>query len=171
MSMKTTEQRFWSHVRKGAKCWNWTAGGVDGYGRLRVGRRMILAHRYSWELHNGPIPADMCVLHSCDVRSCIRPDHLFVGTKLDNSDDMIAKGGQRHTVASLIAARRSHPDKFRGVGCHTAKLDADKVRFIRKLHASGGVTYKELGERFGVSGVNIAAVVTRKSWKHIVEVD
>jgi hypothetical protein len=80
-------------------CWLWT--GFDngkGYGLLSIRNRAkrehynLLAHRVSWVLHNGEVPAGALVLHKCDVRCCVNPDHLFLGSPQDNTQDMIAKG-------------------------------------------------------------------------------
>lgn len=92
-----TAARFWSKVRKGDGCWEWQAKRFDnGYGSFAVSRNKNQgAHRVAWELTNGPIPAGMSVLHHCDNRPCVRPDHLFLGTQLDNMRDMLAKGRQR----------------------------------------------------------------------------
>src|ERR1019366_3384667 len=112
--------RFWLNVAKSKDgCWLWTAS-VDsgGYGVFDTGRR---SHRYSWELHHGPIPPSdglivTCVCHHCDNPRCVRPDHLFLGTQGDNMRDMAEKGrGARH-------AGESNP---------RAKLTAAIVRSIR----------------------------------------
>jgi hypothetical protein len=75
-------------------CWEWTASKNDhGYGRMTAGRGVNLkAHRVAYELHNGPVPDDKCVLHECDNPPCCNPLHLFLGTKKDNTHDMMAKG-------------------------------------------------------------------------------
>lgn len=88
--------RFWTKV-KGIhrdECWPWTASRANnGYGKFRddSGRR-IGAHRFSWILHNGPIPEGLCVLHRCDNPICVNPAHLFLGTFHDNALDKAAKG-------------------------------------------------------------------------------
>lgn len=98
-------ERFWCHVSKTEGCWNWTSRlSPKGYGKfkfpikkLKPGRENkrhgeIRAHRLSWLLHRGEIPEGLCVLHRCDNRKCVRPDHLFLGDDQDNHDDAIEKG-------------------------------------------------------------------------------
>ncbi len=83
------EVRFWRNVQKTDGCWAWAGCTTAfGYGILRP----FAAHRYSWTLHVGPIPDGMLVLHKCDNPPCTRPDHLFLGTQMDNVRDMLAKG-------------------------------------------------------------------------------
>lgn len=74
-------------------CWIWTANSdKDGYGQFRIGKKMMRPHRFSYEHFVGEIPNGMYVLHKCDIPSCVRPEHLFVGTQKDNVADMIKKG-------------------------------------------------------------------------------
>lgn len=100
------EDRFWVKVRKSDGCWEWTAASKQGgYGKIAVGRRLMLAHRVSWELANGPIPDGLLVCHTCDNPPCVRPDHLFLGTQTDNMRDAVRKnrgiGGPRPRVLAL----------------------------------------------------------------------
>ena len=75
------------------KCWNWTGWTSSaGYGMIGNNYKDRGAHRYSWELSNGPISKGLCVLHKCDNPACINPDHLFLGTKGDNNRDRVKKG-------------------------------------------------------------------------------
>ena len=74
-------------------CWLWERATThNGYGQISIGGKIMIAHRYSWELHGGHIPDGLCVLHKCDVRCCVNPDHLWLGTQKDNSQDALKKG-------------------------------------------------------------------------------
>lgn len=91
--MKTLEQRFWEKVDKTEECWNWTAATRNsGYGCIKVNGKVQDSHRLSWSLVNGDIQNGLFVLHRCDNRLCVRPDHLFLGTQKDNMRDATSKG-------------------------------------------------------------------------------
>lgn len=117
---RSLEERFWEKVQKTDSCWPWT-GFLNhfGYGNISSGGRYgrpIRAHRVSWELHNGPIPDGLFVLHNCpsgDNPACVNPAHLWLGTKLQNSRDMMAKGRWWHPVNERESAQthclRGHP--------------------------------------------------------------
>jgi hypothetical protein len=101
--MKSIEQRFWDRVDRApghgpnGDCWLWTGAVNDsGYGKLTAnGSKAYRAHRFSYELANGPLEKEVCVLHRCDVRRCVRPDHLFIGSRGDNNRDAASKGRGR----------------------------------------------------------------------------
>ena len=89
-----TWKRFWSKVHVGLpeECWEWQANTGRGYGMFWFGKTPIVAHRASWMMLRGPIPEGMNVLHKCDNRKCVNPNHLFIGTQSDNVQDMLQKG-------------------------------------------------------------------------------
>jgi hypothetical protein len=90
--------RFWPKVEKTDGCWLWT-GATDrrGYGKIFDGAgKLLIASRVAHELCIGPIPDGLCVLHKCDNPPCVNPDHLFLGTFGDNTQDMLAKGRNRN---------------------------------------------------------------------------
>lgn len=132
-------------------CWNWN--GVirrDGYGVFRLNRKNIAAHRAVFELFNGPIPDGLYVCHKCDNRACVNPSHLFLGTPLDNSLDMVAKGRSSYGEKSGIA-----------------KLKEDDVELIKRMKDSG-IRQFILAKKFGVSQGTISLIVLKKSWKHLL---
>lgn len=92
---KTIEERFWAKVQKTDDCWMWTGATRHGYGEISKGGKsteIFVASRFSYELHFGPIPDGFLVCHRCDNPPCVRPDHLFLGTHVENTSDMLSKG-------------------------------------------------------------------------------
>ena len=155
------EVRFWEKVDKDgptmphmeSPCWVWTATKVrTGYGQIKAGGKMILAHRAAWTIENGPIPSGLCILHRCDQPSCVRASHLFTGTHQDNMDDMAAKG--RRVI-------------LRGENQGRSELTTSNVIEIRAKYAAGRITQKQLGAEYGVTGVLISKIIHRKLWRHV----
>lgn len=108
----TDQERFMKKVqKKDSGCWEWSASGVYGYGRFWLGGRKVLAHRVSWFFHTGAMPADdVLMCHRCDNPPCVNPDHLFEGSPLDNTRDMIAKGRSFHQKAARVRAGKEKND-------------------------------------------------------------
>lgn len=104
------EDRFYEKVQKTESCWLWKGAlNSRGYGSLGNGAgKRILAHRYSYVLHRGEIPEGLIVCHTCDVRECVNPEHLWVGTHKDNSDDMFAKNRQGWTSRPFLFCKQGH---------------------------------------------------------------
>jgi hypothetical protein len=93
--LQTVADRFWSKVDQSGDCWIWTATrSGKGYGQFGVDGRLVIAHRWAYEAERGSIPPGLFVCHRCDVPACVRPDHLFLGTAKENSEDMVRKGRQ-----------------------------------------------------------------------------
>ena len=150
------DERFWRKVNKTGSCWLWTGAHLaHGYGQVRRNKLGILAHRYSWMLRHGPIPDGLNVLHKCDVRACVNPEHLFLGTQKQNVDDMLRKG------------RESHVAKAPGVRNGNVKLTEADVARMRALYRCG-YTYERLAVEFGVSFAQAGRIVKREAWKHVV---
>lgn len=159
-------QRFWDTLDKSGECWLWT-GAINQhshYGRLTVAQKDLWAHRVAWELTHGPVPHGLLVLHRCDVRTCCRPEHLFLGTAADNSADMVTKGRVRRDHSLW----HKNPETTRGENNPRAKLTDDQVRAIRELRRTVGLTYKEIGLRFGISKQTAWQVGEARRWRHLV---
>jgi hypothetical protein len=138
---------FWDRVDRSGDCWRWTgARNANGYGiltRRRLNLRSVLAHRYSWMLANGPIPAGLHVLHRCDNPPCVRPGHLFLGTDADNNADMRRKGrAVHHRGPRADVCKRGHPlttenraHKTDGLTtCRTCKNAGQRARYHLATH-------------------------------------
>lgn len=146
------ETVFWSRVAvSDGGCWIWS-GRVNekGYGLAIRHRKHERAHRISYELKKGPIPENLMVLHKCDLPSCVNPDHLFLGTALDNTTDAVIKG------------RISH-----GVEHYKAKLNPDKIREIRKIRNSKSMSQNETAKLFGISRGTLLKIERGQTWKHV----
>ena len=143
------KERFWAKVdkRSSDQCWNWT-GLRDryGYGTIQVCGKKLRAHRVSWELANGPIPAGMCVLHRCDNPSCVNPRHLWIGRQEENIQDMASKG------------RRARGEKHGSV-----KLIEQDVHEIRQM-LSWKILQRVIAKKYGVSRQTISMIKTGKNW-------
>ena len=161
----TRTSRFWAKVNKTETCWVWIGARASyGYGSLRSGGhkgRLEKAHRISWEIHFGPIPDGLLVLHHCDNPPCVRPDHLFLGTQSDNMYDAVRKGRHVRPLGDL----RHHIPRGEQLGSIT-KLTADDVREIRK-RASDGETQGSIAKDFPASRQQIGQIILRKGWSHI----
>ena len=113
------EIRFWPKVNKDGpihpklktRCWVWTAGvSRFGYGELAIGGgKKIRAHRFAWVLSHGPVPNGLFVLHRCDNPPCVNPEHLWLGTRVDNIADMVAKGRGSSGYRNATCCKRGHP--------------------------------------------------------------
>lgn len=120
--------RFWSKVDTSGDCWEWTAGCFKrGYGAFSyAGKNPGYAHRFSYELHHGPIPKGGVVMHTCDNRKCVNPAHLNAGTQRDNIHDSIKKGRWMTKVRESVL-RNWHP-------ISTAPKDGTRFRAKSEAH-------------------------------------
>jgi len=123
---------------------------MDGYGLIMIGNKRHRVHRISYmRFVRDNIPSGMLVRHSCDVKACINPEHLSIGTVQDNSND--------------FGERQGHPKGELAPNC---KLKKSQVSEIRDLYSKGS-TQQQLANLFGVSQNMISHIILRKSWSHI----
>jgi hypothetical protein len=152
-------ERFWKHVEKadGDGCWLWTAycmrsrrSTERGYGVIVINKITVLAHRFSWELHYGPIPGGLMVCHHCDTAACVRPDHLFLGTAEDNVQDAVRKGRVK-----------------RGQQRKDAKLTDEEILEIRSWAMAGTDSITTIAHFYGVHDTTITAILRGRTWRHV----
>ncbi len=130
-------------------CWLWMNTRTRfGHGLAYHNGKQLLAHRFSWMIHKGPINTGVLVLHKCDTPGCVNPDHLFLGTYSDNTKDCISKG------------RFNSPQ---GEDHHRAKLSESQVREIRSSTEHDTVVAK----RYGISRSHAYQIKKQRKWKHL----
>ena len=146
---QTPLERFMENIspEPNSGCWLWTASCLRyGYGRFRMRGSETLAHRASYIIFIGEIPSGMCVCHKCDVRSCVNPEHLFLGTQSENIADAERKGRNAWGV------RNRHN-----------KLSEDEVRKIRMDQRP----IAEIARSYNVTDTAIWSIKHRKTWKKL----
>jgi hypothetical protein len=155
-------ENFWSKVdrKQPDECWIWqgyvapSGYGVFAYAKGKAGK----AHRIAYVLTHGPVPAELKVCHTCDVRACCNPGHLWIGTDADNAADRAAKGRTVHQFGAGYAGPRPH-----GESHGSAKLTEEIARQILSRTDKGA----DLAREFGVSQTCISRLRTGRTWPHL----
>ena len=156
-SKANTETKFWAATDRSGECWVSQMGSrmPEGYRRVRWGDGIKgMAHRLAWQFINGPIPDGLSVLHRCDNPPCVNPEHLFLGTNVDNMTDMVAKGRARGKTQN-------------GEANDYAKLTEQQVRDIRLRWRYRVVPMSALAREYGVSQSAISDICRRATWAHV----
>ena len=147
MKYRSVIDRFAEKFRVTPGCWVWTAAlGNSGYGHFWSGTGPIPAHRMSYMLYKGEIGEGLSVLHRCDNRLCVNPDHLFLGTNKENTADMVSK--DRQAKGSRLGA---------------AKLNEAQIASIRADERS----QRKIASEYGVSHTTIGQIKNNQLWRHV----
>lgn len=150
-AMNRLIKNYNERIIKTDSCWEWNGVIANtGYGALKYKGKIVGVHRLSWLIHKGEIPPGDFVLHHCDNRKCSNPDHLFLGTPKDNTQDMLKKNRNRH--CNQLSKN--------------AKLTRDKAKIIKKL-LEDGISQFAIAREYGVSRGTIQDIHRRKTWKDV----
>lgn len=141
-SRTTVTETCWIYKDKSSNLYN-------GYGRIRFNKKSIAVHRFIYETFYGPIDKNLVCCHKCDVRNCINPAHIFIGTREENQKDMRDKG------RAAKGSRNGY-----------SKLTEEDIPKIRHLY-NDGLTQKEIGKMYGVSQTVLGKVVRGITWRHV----
>ncbi len=165
---KSDIDKFWNKVAITAndeRCWNWV--GVkdkDGYGLFYLGDNNKKAHRVSFFIKNKVQLGGLFCLHRCDNPSCVNPNHLFLGTVLDNAKDREQK---KRGMPAHKRWWRANPNATKGENNVKAKLTREQVLEIREIHLSGKLNGIGLAKKYSVNASTISSIILKKLWKHI----
>ena len=165
-NLKKFEEKFRAKVEvqpSGCHLWRGAINSRSGYGYLALGStKKINAHRFAWILSFGPIADALDVCHRCDVRDCVNVDHLFLGTRKENLDDMRSKGRHSHGESHwtrLQPWRRAERSAARGT------ISAETAAEIRKTYAEGRLSQSQVAAKFGVGRSLVLSVLRQSTWK------
>lgn len=150
LSALSLEERFWETMRDvpryDSQCWEWAGSFVSkGYGKITKEGKSYGAHRISYTIFHGPIPDGLQVLHKCDNPPCVNPEHLFMGTAMDNTRDMMLKDRHKGPIRKLLVR--------------------DVIAI--KLLIAQGVPYKKISASYGISRCHVSEIKHGKVWKHV----
>lgn len=159
--MNTIFETFDDHYEKAdgpleTQCWLWTRStNSKGYGKLLgPGGVLVLAHRLAYERAFGPIPEGMIIMHRCDVRPCVNPGHLRLGTVLGNNRDRAAKGRSHTTTKGRVPV---------------TECRIERAKYIRDVYTPHHPEFgaAPLGKKFGLSPTTISNIAAGRTWKNI----
>lgn len=158
-------ERFWSKVDISGDCWTWTGSkDRDGYGLFSIKCKTVRSHRISYEIANGPLVASDQTLHRCDNPPCVRPDHLYAGSVVQNVKDRDERG---RTATGSRSGPSKYPEIYRGESNGNARLTADTVKEIRAEYEAGGISTIGIASKYGIGKSQAHNIVSGKAWRDV----
>ncbi len=151
---KTIKKRFWKYVTKGEEpdqCWIWHGADNKGYGKIKIGKKTVLAHRVSYALHFGKLLNDKMVCHTCDNTKCVNPRHLWLGNNRENQIDSFSKG--RSWIIRLSENQSGNKNI-------NARIDILRARFL----IAAGFRNFQIAKKLDVNRQTIADIKSGKTW-------
>lgn len=152
---QSTVDRFLSKVRPVGECLEWQGYSLkrkwSGYGIITMNRKQYRTHRFAWIIKNGFIPDKLCVLHKCDNQKCVNPEHLFLGTLVDNNLDR----DKKNRNVAVYGDKNGN-----------SKLTVEAVKMI-KAYIKDDYSYAWIAKQFGVRWQNIQAIAKGRTWKNV----
>ena len=162
---------FWKCVDKRGpdECWNWVKGvHHSGYGICCIDRKSCIASRVSYKIANGNIPDGMWVLHTCDNKKCVNPNHLWLGNNSDNQKDSYRKGRGAGFKKGHTPYFHDYDGQTSGERNGSHILTNDIVYKIRNM-LNAGCTQRSIAIKFGVKKECISKIKTGRTWRHLLE--
>lgn len=156
MSRKTTLERFEAKFEPCpiTGCWLWNASTYPyGYGRFHLDGKTQYAHRVSYQLYVGEIPAGLFVCHKCDVKWCVKPDHFFIGTSADNMRDKTSKG------------RGKVPAQYGEKNSMSKLTEGQALEIYQRVHA--GERQTDLAAEYQIHQVTVSDIKRGYRWAHL----
>jgi len=150
-------------------CWEWVgAQKPRGYGNLRFQKTYYLAHRFSYGIYKGDVPEDKLVCHTCDNPSCVNPNHLFLGTAKDNTQDMIEKGRDgfdKNRATGQDNGQNTHPEnRCYGERNGNSQPTWDDVDEMRQRHEQENLTYAQLADEYNITPSAVGFIIRKERW-------
>jgi len=160
---KTYSERFWKRIKTGNpdECWPWSgAHNEHGYGSVCKDGVLRKAHRVAWELTFGKIPEGKWVLHKCDNPPCCNPNHLYIGTIVENTKDAIERkrfrSGDQHWMKKHIGS--ANPN---------TKLKEETVRLVLLEASQKLLNANQISKKFNIPRTTLRRIIDRVTWKHV----
>lgn len=169
-NLEDVKNRFWTKVDIGSKneCWNWKSSAIRaGYGVLKINDKSESSHRISYILNYGEIPINLLVLHKCDNKICVNPNHLFLGNHQENMKDMRVKG---RSAKGDKSGARLHPETVkRGEKVALSKVNEFQIIDMLKLYFDDKIHPLIIIAKYNFDRSSFYKLLSGQLWKHVTD--